>query len=900
MTIECPKCQHENLDDSTFCAKCGTKIDADIGPTKTIETAKEELKRGSVVAGRYEVIEELGKGGMGKVYKVFDKEVNAKVALKLIKPEIASDKKTIERFRNELKVARDIAHKNVCRMYDLGKEEGAYYITMEYVSGEDLKSFIRRSGLISTGKAISIAKQVCEGLLEAHRLGVVHRDLKPQNIMIDKEGNARIMDFGIARSLREKGITGSGVMIGTPEYMSPEQVEAKEVDQRSDIYSLGIIMYEMLTGRLPFEADTPFAVGVKHKSETPKSPKELNPQIPDDLSGIILKCLEKDKENRYQSAGDVKTELERIEQGLPTTERVEPKTRPLTSREITVQFKLKKIFIPVSIILTALLVGLLLLWRKGPQLEDNKVVVTAFINRTGDSSLDNIGMKVADIVSQGLKTIGAISVGPVAEFDFNGEKIVEEKHYRTISKNTQASFVIAGEFYIQGENLSFHSNIFDAKTTKLLPSPEPIAGLLAAPNDGIEKLRNMIMSQVLSLSEPLMEQWLPFSAYVPPYEALIEFIKGGKLFVDYKWDDSIKSFNRAISIDPNYFLPYWMAAWAHFNQYRYQEAALCLEVINNLQNLSRWERLLRDQVKAGLEGDYEGMFRIMQELEAQVPGTGFSYQLGLDSRNTNRPKLAVEALLRVDPEGVYMRDWGDYWGVLADAYHMIGNHKQELKIAIQYKNQFPESWGALGVEVSALGARGDVDKINDVINESKTRILNESWFPGRIIWMAGRELKSHGYNAEATDMFKQAIDWFLDHPQEVSKYFRMREYLGRAYIINQNLDEAEAVFRDLVDEYPENRNFLGNLGLVLAKKGDSEGARKISDQLQNLNEPYRFGFDSLRLAYILAAQGEKDQAVIHLRKAIREGVSYTSLYCNIWLEPLWDYPAFIELIKPKG
>ncbi|KPL05598.1 MAG: hypothetical protein AMJ73_00005, partial [candidate division Zixibacteria bacterium SM1_73] len=207
-------------------------------------TPKEELTRGTTIAGRYEIIEELGRGGMGNVYRVYDKKIEGEVALKLVKPDIAADKKTILRFRNELKLAREIAHRNVCRMYDLGEVEGMHFITMEYVSGEDLKSFIRRSGRLDIPKAVSIAKQICEGLAEAHNLGVVHRDLKSSNIMIDKKGNAHIMDFGIARSLESKGITGEGVMIGTPEYMSPEQVEVKEVDQRSDIYSLGVILYE--------------------------------------------------------------------------------------------------------------------------------------------------------------------------------------------------------------------------------------------------------------------------------------------------------------------------------------------------------------------------------------------------------------------------------------------------------------------------------------------------------------------------------------------------------------------------------------------------------------------------------------------------------------------------------
>ena len=407
MSIKCPKCQTDNPDTQRFCGECATSLQPskEIEFTETLETPKEELTTGSTFAGRYQIIEELGKGGMGRVYKVLDKEVNAKVALKLIKPEIASDKKTIERFRNELKVARDIAHKNVCRMYDLGKESGAYFITMEYISGQDLKGLIRQTGQLTVGKSVSIASQICEGLLEAHRLGVIHRDLKPQNIMIDKEGNARIMDFGIARSLRAKGITGSGVMIGTPEYMSPEQVDGKEADQRADIYSLGVILYEMLTGRVPFEGDTPFSIGVKQKSEVPRSPKEINEQIPDDLNHLILKCMEKDKEKRYQSVGELHSELMSLEKGVPTTERIVPERKPLTSREITVQFSLKKILIPILSIIAVVIIGLIL-WQLLPKQKaaplapsgKPSLAIVYFENNTGDEDLDHWRKAIAELL----------------------------------------------------------------------------------------------------------------------------------------------------------------------------------------------------------------------------------------------------------------------------------------------------------------------------------------------------------------------------------------------------------------------------------------------------------------------------------------------------------------------
>lgn len=212
--------------------------------------------------------------------------------------------------------------------------------------------------------------------------------------MIDRGGNAKVMDFGIARAVKEKSITGAGVIIGTPQYMSPEQVEGKEVDQRSDIYSLGIVLYEMLTDRVPFEGDTPLTVGVKQKTEKPKDPREFNERIPDDLSQLILKCLEKDRENRYRNAAELRTDLEKLEQGLPTTDRVIPKKKTLTSREITVQFNMKKLLFPLLAVFALIVIGLVI-WSPWMPKETNFVVqdkpslaVLYFENSTGDENMD--------------------------------------------------------------------------------------------------------------------------------------------------------------------------------------------------------------------------------------------------------------------------------------------------------------------------------------------------------------------------------------------------------------------------------------------------------------------------------------------------------------------------------
>jgi serine/threonine protein kinase len=373
--MKCNKCQHENPTGSQYCSKCGTRVESSSEPhldsTVMMRPQIFDLPIGSTFAHRYQIIEELGRGGMGTVYKVMDKEVNEKIALKVLKPEISFDLKTIERFRNELKIARKISQPNVCRMYDLMKESGTYFITMEYVSGEDLKSTILRLGRISMGKALIIAKQICSGLAAAHQLGIVHRDLKPHNIMIDRAGNVRIMDFGIARSAKSKGLTEAGAIIGTPEYMSPEQALGDEVDIRSDIYSLGVVLFELVTGRVPFEGSTAVGVAMMQKTELPPEPVSINDQIPIEFNHLILKCLEKDPKRRFQSADEVLDQIIRIERGFPTTDSIRPEKR--TSKVIPGR-RTPKFLVPGAVALAALLLVMGLLyfkpWQRSPGLSD--------------------------------------------------------------------------------------------------------------------------------------------------------------------------------------------------------------------------------------------------------------------------------------------------------------------------------------------------------------------------------------------------------------------------------------------------------------------------------------------------------------------------------------------------
>ena len=262
----------------------------------------------AAIGQRYEILGEAGHGSMGNVYKARDRETGETVALKLLKPEIASDHAMMERFKNELLFARKITHKNVCRMHEFNRVGGIAYSSMEFVEGESLRSVLSRFGGLPQKKAVDLALQICSGLKEAHAQGIVHRDLKPENIMVDAHGNVKIMDFGIARSM-EAMTRMTGSLAGTPQYMAPEQVAGKPVDYRTDIYSLGLILYEMFTGTPAFQADNPVAVALKHMQEEAVPPHQIDPAIPAYIERTILKCLLKEPANRFQSIAQLEQAL---------------------------------------------------------------------------------------------------------------------------------------------------------------------------------------------------------------------------------------------------------------------------------------------------------------------------------------------------------------------------------------------------------------------------------------------------------------------------------------------------------------------------------------------------------------------------------------------------------------
>ncbi|MBV8728316.1 MAG: protein kinase, partial [Acidobacteriia bacterium] len=349
--MDCASCGTANPDDVRFCGQCGTGLlRPDAAETVIVDGAAAaaaafakrtqylttvmspppdateaatwgvprvpldpiHLEPGGSFGPRYRIDALLGEGGMGAVYRAFDSELGRTVALKLVRPELATSPQTMQRFKQELLLASKISHKNILRIHDLGDFNGVKFITMAYVEGADLANVIEKDGRLPFDRALKFCKQLCAALEAAYSEGVVHRDLKPQNILVDRPDNVYVSDFGLAKSLEAEStmMTRTGQILGTPRYMSPEQVEAGIIDHRSDLYSLGLIFYEMFTADVPFRGESTLQLMYQRVNERPKDPRTVVPELPPYVAHIILKCLEKDPAQRYQHAREILADLE--------------------------------------------------------------------------------------------------------------------------------------------------------------------------------------------------------------------------------------------------------------------------------------------------------------------------------------------------------------------------------------------------------------------------------------------------------------------------------------------------------------------------------------------------------------------------------------------------------------
>ncbi len=856
MANKCPKCQTDNPDTLKFCGECGTQLPSSegIAVTATMEAAREELATGSTFAGRYQIIEELGRGGMGKVYKALDTEIKEKVALKLIKPEISVDKKTIERFQNELKFARKISHRNVCRMYDLNKEAGSYYITMEFVSGEDLKRFIRRSGRLTTTKGIDIAKQICEGLDEAHRLGVVHRDLKPGNIMIDNDGNARIMDFGIARSVEGKGITGAGVMIGTPEYMSPEQVEGKDIDRRSDIYSLGVILYEMLTGRVPFEGETALNIAVKQKTETPNNPREYNEQISEDLSRAILKCLEKDKEKRYQSASELRSELVNIEEGFPTTEKVTPEKKPLTSREITVTLGIKKLFIPAMVFVGVVVIALLL-WKYIPKnrtvpvpTDKPSLAVMYFENNTGDERLDHYRKAISDLLitdlsqSKYLRVLSGSKLFDILrELDLLEEKSYSSKDLERVAARGGIKHILLGSYTKAGDTFRISLNLQDASTAELEAS-DTVEGkgeesIFSMVDDLTHKIKSNFKLSQEQIRTDIDKDVGQITTSSP--DAYKYYIEGSEHFDNGDFVKAIQSYEKAIDVDPEFATAYRSMAMAYYNM------GLFAEGRKYVQKAFEYSNRISDRERYRNEAEY--------------------YRLS--ERTSDKAIEAYFKLLELYPDDSGGRN---NLGMFYTELEQWDNAIEQLELAIyKYKD---DSFNPYMNVADAYMAKGLYDKARAILELYIEKISDNAFI-----------------RFELSRVYTLQRD-YENAKNEISRSINLNPNFPFAYIFSGMIYQCESDWTNAEKDYNHLFNsklppakLMGNMGLVnlYINRGNFQKAKLQTNQGIELAKKLKQAeweiFSRFELSYAHFRTGDFEKALDEVEKALAIAVETESL-----------------------
>jgi len=926
--MDCPKCGFDNPSASSFCNRCGTRIfltdEVPPAATETIQIPINELIPGSIFAERYQIIEELGKGGMGRVYKVLDKEIGEKVALKLLNPEIAAESKTIERFRNELKTARQISHKNVCRMYHLSKEEGAPYIIMEYVRGEDLKSMIRMMGRLSPGQTVSIAKQVCEGLNEAHRLGVVHRDLKPQNIMIDRNGDIKIMDFGIARSLQAKGMTGEGVMIGTPEYMSPEQAEGKGADERADIYALGIILFEMLTGRVPFEGETPLSVALKHKTEAPPDPRKINTQIPDDLARLILRCLEKEKGKRCQSSQELLGEFTEIEKGIPNAEKVLPKRKSLTSKELTVKLKHRWRAITAVAVIAVVAVMVILYFGRG------KSISTGEKKRLAVLPFENLGPPEDEYFADGITDEITARLASISQLEVIGRSSAIQykktsKSPRQIGEELGVSYILSGTVRWQRQ-LGGTSKVrvtpslirvSDATQVWANPYDETIAEVFQVQSDIAMRVSEALNVALLEPERKVLEAKLTNNP-----EAYDYYLRGQEYYNlslenRENLEMAINMFDKALAFDADFFQACAGLAKSHARMYWWRFDHTEERAAKSKEAADKALRLSPDAPEAHFalavyyyhcQLDYDqALKQLSLALEKQPRNSEVLAYIAYVKRRQGKLDETVSYLkkaLEIEPRSMDITsNMGDTYYLLRDYIEGERYYKRAISLFPDYLSSYISQGSLARLYLYGMGNTTKAKEVLEgvskkVISADEKTWLIYDWILVNIFDRDYREALRH-----IPLMPSEALDEQFRFVPKSQLYAQVYGLIDKNQKEQEYYSSARIFLENKIKEQPDDSRIYSALGIAYAGLGLKDRAiqeaTKATELLPISKEYWRGIYRVKDLAQVYVMVGEYDKAFdqIEYLLSIPGELSVALLKIDPVWAPLRDLPRFQKLVQ---
>ncbi|MFN2273367.1 MAG: protein kinase domain-containing protein, partial [Anaerolineales bacterium] len=671
-------------DDPELLREAREILSHDTGPADILEPPTPDLgypdpRLSCGTISHYRILERAGIGGMGVVYKAEDLALKRMVALKFLPLALANDPEARARFTREAQAAAALDHPTICAVYGIEEFEGASFIAMAYIEGETLTGRIRQGPLELTG-ALTIAIQVAEGLTAAHAKGVIHRDIKPGNILLNREGQVKITDFGLARIAGESAITSTGTRMGTGAYMSPEQARGDAVDHRTDIWSLGVILYEMATGRRPFIGEREESVLYKLVHEDPPPMHKLRGDIPPELERIVGKAMAKSPDDRYQRMDDMLDDLRNARrysmEGVwpaiihPPSPRVAPvgtaARLPDSAKRMIVLITRRGKLATITagaIIVAAIAIGLLMVEKRADiDLQPHRVVVAAFENRTGDESLGYLGPLVAERIAKQLAEVGPTPMAPAITPSVASAAVhsslagqPEMRRLKALARETEAATAVSGAYSFVGDSVRFQGSVTDVRTSRLICALPAVSGPRNNPNDAIAMVTQRSAGAVAAYFNP--EVQLDPGLPPPLLDAYREFVAGLGVWAEgTDYADAFRGFSRAIELDSTFVTPYfWLSACYH-NRGMYAESEALIRLLERYRDrLAVAHRCMLDNWLSELGGRRAEAWRHLRQAERAAPQSYVIKQLlAQEAVQQNHPREALERFAAMaHPESVY-------------------------------------------------------------------------------------------------------------------------------------------------------------------------------------------------------------------------------------------------------
>ena len=870
------------------------------------------------LAPRYDVERQIGAGGMAQVFLAVEQHPQRRVAIKVLDPEV-STRLVRERFIREVDLSSKLSHPHIVPIFSAGEAGGLFYYVMPYLEGESLRHRLQRERRLALDDALHIVRDVADALHFAHAQGIIHRDIKPENILLSGE-HAIVADFGIARAISAAGVltlTAAGQAIGSPGYMSPEQAMGwGNLDARTDIYSLGCVLFETLAGEPPVGSHTERLIRNWPALESCDALRRADATVARAVRHAVSKALAPLPDDRYATAVAFAEALG------GTGHRATVPTRGLLAG------RRGRRIVGAGAALAVLGAGAgaaALLYDRAPALDQRRVVVAVIENRTGDSSIDNLGYMAADWVTQGLAQTGLVEVVPSmsamtssAAAGGQAPGHLDAAAIRALGRETGAGTIVSGAYYRQADSVRFQVQISAARDGKVLRALDPVAGPLAQPLSAVEALRQRVMAALATLFDSRLSHWATTASQPPTFQAYQEFIAGLDRFVQFDMPGAIAHFERASAVDTAFRLPLIFAANAHMNVGEFATAdSIGHALERHVERFAPLDRSYLAWVLATCRGDGAEALRAARAMANLAPASEALYLVAEAAMALNRPREAVDALVALGPDRGFTRGWWVYWSDLTTALHLLGDHRRELKEALEGAHRFPDNPQVLITQVRAFAALGRADEATRRLAATVSLPPVQGWTPADGMLLAAVELRAHGHAAAADTALAQARDWLAARPPAEAASNEHRFRVALVSYLAGRLADAQREFARLAaperlgrrdspatvahtgDEWDQT-DYLGYLGAIAARQGEREPALRADQTLAGLKRRYLFGRHTVWRARIQALLGERDVAVGLLRDAIAQGYPQAhELHSDLAFESLRDYPPFRELVRPK-